>query len=122
MASPMLARTTMSDITIISSMSVNPEGSDPEARRSIVLPVPILRPIECRALVPGVHVEDVLGAPCRGRRRVLIGPQAPLRRARHRVDWDAPQELQLAARRVVGRRDPFDQRLQIGRIALVLDR
>src|SRR6266508_5786446 len=109
-ASPMLARSTMSDITTISSMSVNP--------RRACLPVTVLRSIEGGAITLRVDVEHVLSAPRCGVGLVLVRAQSPLAAVGHRVRGDPPQVFQLSAGRVVGGGDAFDQRLEIGRIAL----
>src|ERR1043165_8120527 len=96
MVRPMLARMTISVITIISSISVKPRRRDRPA-----LPVMGFRPVKTGAVALRVHVEDVLPTPPRRIGFVLIGPQAPFVRVGHRIDRDPPQVLQLYARRVV---------------------
>src|SRR6266550_2791870 len=97
---------TMSDITTISSMIVNPA-----ADRN--LPVTIFRPIQRGAIKRGAHVEDVLATPMCGVRIVLVRTQCPLGAFRHRIDWDPAQELQLSSRHVVRNGDPLDERVEI---------
>src|SRR5216117_3465936 len=112
---PIDARTTISVRTTSSSMSVKPRSVQ---RR---LPGFVLGAIECCSIEGRVHVKDVLAAPSRGVGLVLIGAQAPLGAARHRIDGNAAQELELASRRIVRRRHAVDERLQIGRIVLAPD-
>src|SRR5678816_955047 len=121
-ARPMLARITMSDITIINSMSVNPGIREPRnlLRGANHLPVMVFGPIEPGALALRVHVEHVLAAPTRRIRLVLIGAQTPLVVVGHRVERNAPKEFELAAGRVVGNRDSLDERIEIRRITLVI--
>src|SRR5437762_12761546 len=104
-ASPILASTTMSDITTISSMSVNP--------RRACLPVTVFRSIERGAITLRVDVEHVLPAPRCGVGLVLVRAQSPLVAVDHRVRGDPPQTFQLAAGRVVRGRNTLDQRLEI---------
>src|SRR2546423_5453241 len=114
---PTLARTTISAITTINSMSVKPEDV---RHRTIALPVTIFGPVESRAAALRVHVKDVLPAPRRRVRLVLIRTQPPLHAVRHRIDRDAPQVLQLCSAGVVGARHAFDERLEVRRISLVI--
>src|SRR6187397_1847701 len=67
-----------------------------------------------------VDVVDVLAAPRVAVGVVLVAVQAPLRVARHRVDRDPTQELQLA----VERAHPvhaLPERLEVGRVALAAE-
>src|SRR5712671_5651092 len=100
---------TMSDITTISSMIVNPA-----ADRN--LPVTIFRPIQRGAGKRGAHVEDVLATPMGGVLIVLVRSQCPLGAFRHRIDWNPAQELQLASRGVVRNSDSLNQRIEIRRV------
>src|SRR4249920_2406034 len=111
-ASPMLARSTMRDITTINSMSVKPTNRrtrEPANR----LPVTVLRSIEGGAITLRVDVEHVLSAPRCGVGLVLVRAQSPLVAVDHRVRGDPPQIFQLAAGRVVRGRNTLDQRLEI---------
>ena len=73
---------------------------------ALLLPIPVLRAVERRAVERRVDVEHVLAAPAWSRRACPGTSAAPTRCAGHRIDRDAPQELQLAAGRVVGRGTP----------------
>src|SRR5688572_25582892 len=116
----MLARMITSVMTISSSMIVKPsrrssrQCARAKAYRTLI-PIAVFRAIESRALVLGIHVVDVLSAPRRGVRFVLVGPQAPVVRAGRGIDGHAPQEFELPAGGVVRHRDALDQRLQIRR-------
>src|SRR5688500_9439201 len=101
-----LARITTSASTTINSMMVNPR-----------LPVLVFRPIEACSIRGRVDVEYVLAAPRRGIRVVLVRSHPPLGRFGHRVDWNTPEEFELAAGDVVRRRHSFDERLEVGRIS-----
>src|SRR6185503_8265935 len=123
----MPARMTISAITIISSMRVNPARlrTDAPAKRRARepthdLPVTVLGAVERSRTALGKHVEHVLPAPRRRVRLVLVRPQAPLHAVGHRVDRNPPQVFELAAGRVVGRRHALDERLEIRRIAFVV--
>src|ERR1051325_7115283 len=111
---PTLARMTISAITTISSMRVNPALLRTR-QRPTHLPVTIFGPVEPRAVALRVHVKDVLPAPRRRVRLVLIRAQSPLHAVGHRIHGDAPQVLQLRSAGVVGARHPFDQRLEVRR-------
>src|SRR6187551_605528 len=101
-----LARITISASTTISSMIVKPR-----------LPVLVLRPIEPSSVGSGVHVEHVLPAPGGRVGFVLVRPETPFGGAGHRVDRNSPQETDLAAGDVVGRRHALDQHLEVLRVA-----
>src|SRR4030095_14826702 len=120
----MLARMTMSDITIISSMSVNPPSLARLAatlrRGRGSLPVTVLRPVPRGAAALRIHVEHVLAAPTRRIRFVLIGPQPPLGIVGNRIDRNAAEEFELAARRVVGDGHSVHQLVEIRRVSLVI--
>src|SRR5947207_2684771 len=114
-----LASVIISAITTITSMSVNPSNlrtREPANR----LPVTVLRPIQAGATALRIHVKDVLPAPRRRIRLVLIGPQPPFGAAGHRIDRDASQVLQLRPRGVIGASHAFDERLEIRRIPLTV--
>src|SRR5690606_10374672 len=81
-------------------------------------PVFVLGAVERRALRLRVDIEDVAPAPARGIRFIGVGPEPPVLRVRHRIDRDAPEKLQLPARRVVVRRDALDEHLEAWRIVL----
>src|SRR4051794_7738994 len=95
-------------ITTINSMIVNPRALPP------LLPVAVLGAVKCGSLELRVDVEDILAAPSRGIRVVLVRSLSPVARARHRVHGHSAQELQLTPRRVVLYGDTVDQDLQIG--------
>src|SRR5437899_1845696 len=101
---------TISAITTISSMIVNPSADR-------TLPVTVLRSIKCSPIERRVDVKDILPTPMRGIRIVLIGPEAPVRAFCHRIDRNLPQELQLAPGRVVGRGDTLHQLFEVGRVS-----
>src|SRR5262245_21816970 len=109
------ASTVMIAITMTSSMRVQPP-SGRRARRA-QLPIDIFRSVEGDAAALGVDIVDVLAAPARRVRIVLIGAHAPLLAARQRIDRDAAEELQLAAAGVAGGADAFDQDLQGRRVS-----
>src|SRR6185295_4436257 len=120
---PIPARMTMSAMTIIISIRVNPDIRDGRAgvacSSSIYqLPVPVLRAVERLPFALAVHVEDVLPAPARRIGLVLVGAHPPLRLPRHRIDGDAAQELELASRGVAGSRHAVHELLERFRIAL----
>src|SRR4029078_7138251 len=115
----MLARITMSDITIISSMSVNP-GTRGSGFRTRCLPVTVLRPIQRGTAALRIHVEHVLPAPTRRIRFVLIGPQPPLGVVGHRIARNGAEEFELAAGRVVCDGYSVHELVEIRRIALVI--
>src|SRR5258705_2637727 len=115
----MPARMTISVITIISSMRVNPSNLLPDVPRNH-LPVTVFGSVERGRAVLRVHVEHVLSAPRRGVRLVLVRPQAPFHAVGHRVDRNPPQVLELPAARVVRHGDALDERLEIRRIAFVV--
>src|SRR6267142_3640131 len=101
-------------ITIRSSMRVKPFSSR-------ISPVLVGRlSIERLPLRGRVDVVDVLVAPGVRVRLVLIGAHPPLLRARHRVDRDAAQELDLLPERSV-LLDAVHQCLEIRRITLRVD-
>src|SRR5882762_11777399 len=123
----MPARMTISAITIISSMRVNPSNPRTDApadRRTREpanhLPVTIFGSVERGRAALRVHVEHVVSAPRRGVRLVLVGPQAPFHAVGHRVDRNPPQVLELPAARVARRADALDERLEIRRIAFAV--
>src|SRR5262245_46059054 len=102
----MLARITMRDITIISSMSVKPGPRDSSLDRLATpctsrrtgfgirrLPVTVLRPIQSGPAALRIHVEHVLSAPGGRIRFVLIGPQPPLGVVRHRINRNPAEEF-----------------------------
>ena len=95
----------------------------PRSRRRVGwrITIPVLRSVERRAAERGVNVEDVLSAPSRGVRFVLVGAQTPLGAAGHRIDRHPPEELQLASGGVVGGGDAIDQRVEVGGIAFVAE-
>src|SRR5512134_2282094 len=68
------------------------------------LPVLVLRPVERLAVRLREDVVDVLPAPRRRVRLVLVRAHTPLGRVRHRVDRDLAEELQLPSARVVRHR------------------
>src|SRR5215203_1917025 len=113
-AMPIVARMTISVITTNSSIMVKP-------RVDRNLPVTVLGAIERGTLERGVDIEYILPAPPRGVGVVLVGTLPPFGVVGHRVDRHPPQELQLAAGRVVHDCDPFDERVEIGRIAFRAD-
>src|SRR4029077_4754616 len=100
----------MIDITTMSSMSVKPR-----AERN--LPVTVLGAVERGALECRVDVEDVLAAPLRRVRLVLVGTKRPLGRPGHGIDGDAAEEFQLPAGRVVVRRDAVHEGIEIRGVA-----
>src|SRR5215471_5105127 len=102
----MVDNVTMSVITTISSMSVKPAADR-------YLPVTILRSIESRTLERRADVEDVLPAPMRAIRIVLIGAERPVRILRHRINRNPSEKLELSAGRVVGRRNAIHQLLKV---------
>src|SRR3954470_13949637 len=123
----MVVRMTMSDITTISSIIVKPgcrrvaEPTRPARSRirqlkNRCLPVLVLRAIEGLSIEGRVDVEHVLTTPPCRVRLVLVRSQSPLGTARHRVDRNMPEVLELAPSRVVGRGDAIDQRLQVRRV------
>src|SRR5688572_7036317 len=98
-------------ITVMSSMSVNPDCPRSErlatVRRSprstapmgvsglgiILLPFVVLRlPVERRRVALREDVPDVLAAPRRVRRLLRVAAHPPLRRVRHGVDRDLAQD------------------------------
>src|SRR5262245_34765896 len=85
---------------------------------SFVLPVPVFRAVQRLAVERRVDVEHVLAAPARRVRLVLIRPHAPFGAVGHRIGRNAPQELELPARRVVRGGDALDERVEIRRIVL----
>src|SRR6185295_4190048 len=87
------ARIATSAITVTSSISVKP--ALPRASPGVVGGLSIER--LGRAL--RVDVVDVLAAPRVAVGVVLVAAHPPLRAARHRVDRDPPQELQLPVER-----------------------
>src|SRR5262245_51390390 len=96
-------------ITTISSINVKPRS----ARR---LPVTIFGSVESRSVKTRIYVKDVLTAPSRCVRRVLVGTASPLVTAGHRINRNLAEELQLATGRVVGDRHTIDEYLQVRRI------
>src|SRR5204862_7110113 len=58
-------------------------------------PVFVFRPVQRRAAERRIDVEDVLSAPVRRVRLVLVRPLAPVGALRHRIDRDLAEELQL---------------------------
>ena len=67
-----------------------------------------------------MHVKNITSAPARRVRIVLNGPQAPFRAPRHGVDRNPPEEsLLLPGRAAV--LNPFDECLEIGRVAFAAD-
>src|SRR5262245_7833606 len=113
---PIVARTTISVITTSSSIIVKPLALVTEG-----LPVFVFRSIERCTAGSRVDVENVLAAPLRRVGLVLVRAHAPLGAARHRIDRDTAQKLELAARRIVRRRYAVDEHLKIGRIVLAAD-
>src|SRR6266568_963025 len=105
------ARMPMMATTVISSIRVKPAPPLPSS------PGVVDRPIERLALALRVDVVDVVPAPRRAVRRVLVASHTPFRAARHGIAGDPPEELELA---VEGAHavHALDQRLQLGRIAL----
>src|SRR5688572_26836665 len=102
----------MIEITVSSSISVQPpdERRRKVRRRGLTIeigvvaagtsgiftsPVTVLAAVEGRAVALAVHVVHVPAAPAPRARIVLIGAQAPLVLARHRIDRHAAQELEL---------------------------
>src|ERR1043166_869925 len=82
----MLARMTMSAITTISSMSVNPLTFELRTFERCALPITVLGSIKGGAVALGIHVEHVLAAPRRRVRLVLIRTQPPFVVVRHDSD------------------------------------
>src|SRR5882757_5480374 len=98
---PMAASTEIRNITTISSIIVKPRL---ERVTGFTLPVLVVGAIEGLAVEGGENVEHVLAAPAGRVRFVLVRAHAPLRAARHRVDRNVPEILELAPRGVVRRR------------------
>src|SRR5262245_39407222 len=108
---------TISDITTISSIRVNPTADATLALPFFtILPILVFSSVEGGAVERRVDVEHVLPAPACRVRFVLIRPLSPVVLLRHWIDRDAPQELQLAAGRVVLHRHAVHQLLEVGRI------
>src|SRR5438093_995383 len=123
-ASPIPASTTISDTTINTSISVNPESRIPipESRRGS--PITVFGPVKTLSVVFGKDVKHVLAAPRLRIRLVARRPHAPIGGMRQRVDRNTAQKSKLCARAVVGdchavnqhlkrRRIPFGGRRQI---------
>src|SRR6476661_987696 len=108
---PIVASVTMMVMTTISSMIVNPRAEPP------LLPVAVFGAVKCGSLELRVDVEDILPAPSRGVRIVLVRPLSPFGRVRHRIDRYAAQEFKLTPRRIVLDRDAIDEDLQIRRVS-----
>src|SRR5512140_3393413 len=107
----MAARMAIIDTTTISSMSVKPRerrGSPGVVGRSIQRLRGALR----------IDVPDVLAAPARALRLVLVAAQAPLPGPRHRVRRNPPQELQLAVGGGARPVHTLHRYLQVRRVAL----
>src|SRR5687767_2453191 len=96
--------------TVMSSSSVKPASP---ARR---LPITVFRPVQALALALGIDVVHVAAAPGVAVRVVLVAAQPPHRALGHRVQGDAPQELQLLLLDRADRLDALDQDLERGRI------
>src|SRR5215471_3008028 len=114
----MLASTTISDITTITSMRVNPRAlnritRNPDRPTIALLPVSVLCAIQPGALALRKHVEHVLATPRCGVRFVLIRTKTPVGAVGHRVDRNMSQIFELSAGRVVGHRDAIHQHVQI---------
>src|SRR5882762_409841 len=123
----MPARMTISAITIISSMRVNPSNPRTDApadRRTREpanhLPVTIFGSVERGRAALRVHVEHVVSAPRRGVRLVLVRPEAPFHAVGHRVDRNPPQVLELPAARVARVLELVDRRPDLAQVAAEL--
>src|SRR5262245_19671335 len=99
-------------ITVTSSISVNPAWR-------FISPVLVDRAVQPSRFARGVDVEDVLAAPRRALRLVLITPESP-GLAGHGVDRDLAEELQLLAG-VSDLADALDQHFQAGGITLAAE-
>src|SRR5688500_3693994 len=106
---PMLASSTITDITTNSSMIVKPSGFR-NRFIAVTLPVAVLRAIERGTRTLCVHVVDVLPAPGRGVPFVLVSPQTPVAVAGERIDRTPAEELQLPPRGIVGARHAVNER------------
>src|SRR2546427_8652863 len=109
--SAIAARMEMMATTVISSIRVKPAPPLPSS------PGVVDRPIQRLALALRVDVVDVVAAPRRVVRRILVASHTPFRAARHGIAGDPPQELELA---VEGAHavHALDQGFQAGGIAL----
>src|SRR2546428_11751023 len=108
----------MMAMTISSSISVKPRSWRKVSASP--LPVLVLRAVQSFAGGRGVHVVDVLVSPGGRVGLVLVGAHAPVLRLGHRVEGDAPQELDLLAQGP-GLLDAIHQRVEVGRVALRVD-
>jgi hypothetical protein len=97
----MADRIEISEITISNSTRVKP-----------VIQVRVLSAIERLSVRLRVHVEDVAAAPRCRVGPVPVGAHAPLVRLGHRIDGNAPQELQLHTGRVASLGDALDENLE----------
>src|SRR5262245_37494108 len=94
----MATRMLMIATTVIISIKVNPAGLPAPSGlrpRTRKLPVTVLGAVQALGLAEGVDVPHVLAAPARLVGIVLVAALSPFGLARHGVDGDAAQELQL---------------------------
>src|SRR6185369_4676946 len=115
-----VARMPMIAMTMINSSSVKPRSRSRMAHLPFSLPITVAHSVETDSLRQGVDIVNVAAAPGARIRSVVVAAQPPLVLAGHRIDGDAAQELQLLVD-LAGERDPFDQGVELGRIALGAD-
>src|SRR6266542_3610903 len=102
-------------ITTSSSSSVKPRW-----RFFFISPILVVRPVDRLAAREREHVVDVLATPRDRVGLVLVGAQAPLHLARHGIDWDAPEELELLVD-LPDLRHALDERLEVLRVTLAAE-
>src|SRR6266571_8441699 len=95
--------------TTISSMRVKPDSGR--------LPVRILRSIQRDARASRADVEHVRVVPGVRLPVLQVGPYHPIGLARHGIEGDPPEELELPLFQLAGVQ-PLDERVEIGRITL----